>query len=121
MAKTNIHFSIENNETSITLNTQGILKDGILKFFDEDHVLHSVEINEDSIRYKKEGPTVMDFVFEKGRPHYGDYKVTYGMFKFEIHTHELMIKPTHIEVRYTLRQDGEFVNEGHLNVEYETI
>ncbi len=121
MAKTDIHFFIENNETSRTLKTQGILKDGILKFFDDDHVLHSVEINDTSIRYKKEGPVVMDFVFEKGRVHHGDYKVTHGVFKFEIHTHELMIKPTHIEVRYILRQNGEFVNKGHLNVEYETI
>ncbi|MGM0435436.1 MAG: DUF1934 domain-containing protein [Bacillota bacterium] len=121
MAKTDIAFSIENSESSQSLKTKGIFKDDTLKFFDESHVKHTVIISEKSVRYKKNGPIVMDFVFEKDTVHLGEYKVEHGMFQFEIHTHELTIKESHIEVIYTLKQNGEFVNKGHLNVEYETI
>jgi len=121
MAKTDITFSIENSETSQKLKTQGIYKNRILKFFDDDHVKHTVFIGENSIRYKKNGPILMDFVFEENLVHTGKYQMKHGMFQFEIHTHELTIKESHIEVIYTLKQNGEFVNKGHLNVEYETI
>ena len=121
MAKTNISFSIENSDTSKMMKTQGIFRNNTLTFFDDEHVKHTMIIDGERIRYKKEGSVDMDFVFEKDRIHRGTYKIKYGTFEFEIHTHELTIEPSHIEAIYTLKQNNEFVNKGHLNVEYETI
>jgi uncharacterized beta-barrel protein YwiB (DUF1934 family) len=121
MPKTDISFSIQNDESSKSLKTQGIFKDNTLKFLDDEHVKHTVIIQEKRIQYKKDGLVKMDFVFEKDTVHVGKYQVKHGTFQFEIYTHKLLVSKSRIDVHYTLKQDGEFVNRGHLNVEYETI
>ncbi|MFW6319045.1 MAG: DUF1934 family protein [Bacillota bacterium] len=117
----NVNFSLKQDDLSQSFQSKGIFKDSSLTFYDDNNAYHKLEITKNSIRYKKQGETEIDFTFELDKIHSGLYKVQGLAIKFDIKTTRLLKTAHSISVIYDLLQENQRINTVHFTIEFSMI
>lgn len=121
MPKVRLDIVIRNEDKKESYQTDGILKDNTLSFFDQKQQKHNLELNDQRIDYQRKGDPGFDFIFEPGTHHQGKYYIGSNHMLFDIQTHTLRHDKNKINIVYTLKQEYDIVGHSEILITYDVL
>src|SRR5690554_4263711 len=110
MAKVDIDFKAENQDTTNTFKTKGIRLDNQIIFSGDNEDKHRITLMDNQVRYQKKADSTIDFIFEENRTHVGVYKINEGSITLDIKTLNLDICEGFIYIKYQIMQNKDVLN-----------
>lgn len=121
MPKVRLDVTIRNEDKKESYETDGILKDNTLSFFDQQQQKHCLTFDEQRIDYQRSGHNAFEFVFESGINHKGKYYLGSNYMLFDIQTHTLSHNKNKINIVYTLKQEYDIVGHSEILITYDVL
>ncbi len=119
MSGIRIDFTLRGGNRVDRFRTEGTLRNERMDFTDDNGDKHTLEMGEKALDYRREGDNDLDFTFEKGKLHKGEYHIRDGTMVFDVETHELTMDQERIHIVYTLKQSGQPVHHAEIELHYE--
>ncbi len=117
MSKVGLDILIKNETHQEDYQTEGILKDATLSFFDPKQQKHVLKLSQNRIDYERKGIPGFIFVFEKHQSHTGKYYVSHDNYLvFDIQTHRFYYNEDKINIAYTLKQAEDIVGHSEIDI-----
>ncbi len=119
MGRIQVDFTLRGGHRVDRFQTEGTIRDDRMEFTDENGDKHTLRMGATSLIYRREGENALDFTFEKGKLHKGDYRLLEGTMTFDVETHELTMDDDRIHIVYTLKQSDQPVHHAEIELRYD--
>jgi len=119
LGRIRIDFTLRGGNRVERFQTEGTLRDDRMEFTDDNGDKHALRLGETSLDYRREGENALDFTFEKGKLHQGEYRLLDGTMVFDVETHELTMEHDRIHIIYTLKQSDQPLHHAEIELQYE--
>lgn len=119
MQKIDIIIEVTSLDSETSYNVIGELKNGRIKFADQNNDMNYIICKDDLVEYYKKGNADMKYAFHLDKVTKGYYSIMGNKFEFDIVTNILQIDEQYIYIKYNLYQNSDLVNKTELKVSYQ--